>query len=157
MKRDWRRLAPVGVDGQGQWHLLLVGLLLAWLWSLGFFGRYLMAYRKLFYLDAWDNSVLNTGAEMEPFWDLAGGSLLGFRLVFLASGLLAWHYYRYHGTGSKSIYLMKRLSDPWELHRRCWSIPLMGMAAAIGAAAVTVGLYALFYARVTPPECLPGR
>ena len=34
------------------------------------------------------------------------------------------YHYSYHFKGSKSIYLMRRLPDRWELHRRCLTLPI---------------------------------
>ena len=70
---------------------------------------------------------------------------------------LLWHY-AYHYQGSRSVYLMRRLPDRWEYHRRCLAIPAATVAATAvllaGSLALFYGAYMLF----TPAACVvPGQ
>lgn len=98
--------------------------------------------------------VLIEGAMMTDFIDLVEYAFLGFFLAILLALAFGLYHYAYHYQGSKSIYLMRRLPNRFELHRRCWSVPL---AAALIITAVMVlifFLYFAFYFFITPEGCL---
>lgn len=63
-------------------------------------------------------------------------------VYFLAMVGMAIYNYRYHYGEYKSIYLMRRLPNSIELHRRCLAIPILG---CICAGIMMVGLVAGFY------------
>lgn len=65
------------------------------------------------------------------------------------------YYYTYHYQGSKMMYLMKRLPDKWEVHRRCWTLPLAGTALLCVWMLVLRMLYFAIYMVCTPSQCLP--
>ena len=57
-----------------------------------------------------------------------------------------------------SIYLMRRLPDRWELHRRCLVFPFAGLVLCVAAAFLTVVLCYACYMIATPEICLtPGQ
>ena len=60
---------------------------------------------------------------------------------------MAAMHYVYHWKGSRSIYLMRRLPNPWELHRRCLTLPALGIVFFLifGAAEMFImyGIYLL--------------
>lgn len=95
------------------------------------------------------------GAVIQPFSCLIQGSLDFFPLFWL---FMAWEVidaYLYHRRGSMSIYLMRRLPEPMELHRRCWGKPLIYTAGSIGVMGVILLVYFLIYLVFTPAVCLP--
>jgi len=63
-------------------------------------------------------------------------------------------HYQYHHRVSKSIYTMKRLPNRWELHRRCWSLPLCCFAAVLLTGFLLLLVYYAVYLLVTPAENL---
>ena len=64
----------------------------------------------------------------------------------------------YHRQGSMSIYLMRRLPDPREYARRCWTLPLVGVGICLVLTAVTTAVCYLIYMKCTPASCLvPGQ
>ena len=77
-----------------------------------------------------------------------------FGLVLIVTLSFISTHYSYHYRESKSIYLMRRLSDPWELHRRCLTLPVVGVGLALLVAFVLLMLYFAVYMGVTPEECL---
>lgn len=92
---------------------------------------------------------------MPEFGDLVGSA---FRVVWIVLLILvvgiALNYYSFH-QGSKSIYLMKRLSDPMELHRRCVLLPALGMAGCLLLRGILIIVYFAVYMLATPEGCLP--
>ena len=151
-KFDWDRYVPLGVDGRQMRNHLLAWLGIATTWSvLGFWIRYMDAYRDLFhyrngiytkaeaYADLFfsmnGNYVLKEGAVIKPFSEVLGNAFWVFALVAAAMVFVAMQFYGSHFQGSKSIYTMKRLPSPWELRRRCLALPV--------ATAVACGLLTL--------------
>lgn len=60
--------------------------------------------------------------------------------------------------GAKSIYLMGRLPDRWELHRRCLTLPLGWLLSAVLLPVLTLLVYYGIYYLITPAACLrPGQ
>lgn len=86
--------------------------------------------------------------EMMPyFYEVLGNALLVIPLAFAAMFAMAAMHYIYHWQGSRSIYLMRRLPSRWELHRRCLTLPALGIAffLILGAAMMFImyGVYLL--------------
>lgn len=98
---------------------------------------------------------LIAGAKMAPYRSLIGTSLRLFPLFWGAMALEVFSAYRYHKTGSRSIYLMRRLPDKWELHRRCWGRPLIYTAGSLVLMGVILLFWYLMYLLITPAGCLP--
>lgn len=87
-------------------------------------------------------------ADMMPdFYEILGNALLVIPIAFAAMFAMAAMHYVYHWQGSRSIYLMRRLPNPWELHRRCLTLPALGIAffLILGAAEMFImyGIYLL--------------
>lgn len=155
MKRlDLKALTPVG---RGMSQMMLGGcfaLAAAVLGSLEIVGNYLSARDELFQTVN-RHRVLIPGAVIQPFGSLIGTGLRFFPLFWLFLGLEVVSAYRYHKKGSKSIYLMRRLPDRWELHRRCWGLPVVCWAGSAALMGVLLALYFVIYLVFTPAECLP--
>lgn len=99
--------------------------------------------------------VLIPGAVIHPFASLIQGSLNFFPLFWL---FMLWEVidcYLYHRRETMSIYLMRRLPDRWELHRRCWGRPLIYTAGSVALMGVILLFYFVVYLVFTPAECLP--
>lgn len=151
------RCIPVGKD----WPGLRCGLGWGMAWcaatSLSTLTAYFSARQHLFeYVSQTRQWVLVPGRTMAPFHSLIGEIAVGGYAVFLtAMVLLAVNNYLYHRQGSMSIYLMKRLPDRMELHRRCWTVPVLGLIAAAGLEGVLLAVYYIIYLVCTPAQCLP--
>ena len=82
----------------------------------------------------------------------------GFSLLFLGAAILAAYNYSGFRNGSKSYYLMRRLPDKWEYHRRCLALPLAATLAGLVLIPVLMGLFYVLYLHATPEQCLqPGQ
>ena len=136
--------APPGADIQNQVNWYFGGLIFIGVWSLGFLFRFSSAYERLFNRTE-TSRYLRGDAMMPEFTDLLGGSLRAVFVIVLA--LLV--------QGSKSIYLMKRLPDRWELHRRCILLPALGIAGSLLIGFTLLMIYFAIYMLVTPDRCLP--
>lgn len=132
--------------------LLTGGALLRSLFTL---AEYYNAYTNLFRETLSGEQILRDGAMMPAFSAMTHGALTGFTLTAAVMLICFCRNILTFYQGSRSIYLMRRLPDMWELPRRTATLPLCGAAAAIAAGLLTYGLLYAVYRGVTPPACLP--
>lgn len=128
------------------------------LWSMTFFVTYKSHYNRLF--ETWRNGtrVFREGAIMTDFADIVDGKLMLFHLITVVMVLMIGYHYNYHYQGSKSIYLMKRLSRRSELWRRCLVLPVTLALTSEAAAMILRILFFAYYMIRTPEVCLaPGQ
>lgn len=155
MKIDIDRYVPMGIDPEGEWKTLRWCLAAGSIWSaLLFISHYSEAYSNLFYRGN-VRSVIREGAVMPTLFEIMAGSETVFFLVCAAMPVWAAYHYYYHFSGSRSIYLMRRLPDRWDLHRRCLALPAAGIVGALSLQGLLGILYYFVYILVTPRQCLP--
>lgn len=157
MKINLEKYAPAGINLKRERRFFTTGMICSLLFSTAFLLRYSSAYSALY---DWVGvkRVLRPGSIMEDFNVLLDSALIGFFVLALCMLALIIYHYIYHRQGSKSIYLMKRLPNPWELHRRCLTLPLLAALLCLAAAAALLFIYYGVYMAFTPKECLmPGQ
>jgi len=158
MKINMERLVPAGIDYKRELNWFRGGLIAGFVYSLGFFIRFLNEYDSLFRILVGNKRVLNENAVMPDYVEVLGDGLLLFLILALGMIAVMAYHYIYHFQGSKSIYLMRRLPDRWELWRRCLALPVMAALLFLLAAAVSMVVYYGFYMLATPKACLsPGQ
>lgn len=155
MKIDMRNHLPMGICWEEVRNRIGLGLGGSGVWTLGVLIRYVQARNALFSTNLAGERVLIQGAKIAPFAILVQGMpLAAFGCYFAALLVLAGYYYLYHRMGSMSIYLMKRLPNHWELHRRCWTVPVLAALVGIALAGALIGVYYCVYRFCTPAQCL---
>ena len=154
MKIDWKKYDPPGMDTGKEQALYIAGIIASLTYSLGYFGLYWDAYRRLFQ-KVGDTRVLRPERPMEPFGELVGSHLMGYLIVGICLFGTVWMRYSYYRQGSRSDYLMRRLPDGGLYHRTCWVRPVVRMGLCALAALVTLLVYVLVYVGMTPAACLP--
>lgn len=150
-----KRLSPPGLDLTPEWRTFLIGNIGSVLISLfAFCDRYLDARRRLYtYVN--EERVLIDGATMAPFFSLLSEHFLLFLLVaLLLLGYVIYHY-AYYRQGSMSLYLMRRLPNRWERHKRALTLPCLAALATLVIAAAAIQLDFIIYIIATPKACLP--
>ncbi len=160
MKRlELERFAPVGYDWRGELRYFAGGLIAAFLYSLRFLIRLKDAQNLLYRTSSLTGQrVLREGMLMPDFAELIDRCLLAFPLVALMMVFFGVLHYAYHRRGCRCDYTMRRLPDPWELHRRCLTIPVCTVLICLIAGFVMLLIYYEIYMLTTPPECLtPGQ
>ena len=100
--------------------------------------------------------ILRPGAVMPTFASIMHGTMIGFTFTAAVMLILAIRYYLTFYHGGRSIYLMRRLPDRWELFRRTLTLPLLGIVTAGAASLLLCRLFYAVYMAVTPAECLPA-
>ena len=153
MKRpDFSALVPPGVNGtkEVRWTLIGVGLsaaagLLGFLFQLG--GQCTSARLRL---EAGEPSV-----EIDAFREILGGNLFCFALMNLVMVGMLFYHIDLHYRPSRSIYLMRRLPQRWELLRRCAALPLLGLLCSVLVWGLLQLLLFWMYLTIPPQDFLP--
>lgn len=157
MRIDLTRYAPPGVDIYREKKWFVAGMLTGVFCSMDFFIRYFNRRANL-YIRAGTKMVLDTNAVMPDFAEVLGGSLLFFLIPAVFMAATALYHYAYHYQGSRSIYLMRRLPDRLELHRRCLTLPLLAILLCLLTCFSLLLVYFWIYMTFTPKDCLtPGQ
>ena len=155
MKRFLERSFPPGYWYKAELKITLITLVDMALISLfGFLNAYSSARQSLF-MQMGTDLILDESRTMPDFTALLGNKLnlvlIPAALIFVIAIVL---HYAYHQSGSRSIYLMRRLPDRFELHRRCLLIPLITVLTFILVAALLFFIYYAIYMNFTPSVCL---
>lgn len=157
---NFSKYAPYGFELKHEIRLFTAGMILSVLYGSLFFVRLHNAWERLFELVWKDGEMVKSGvmegAVMRDFVDLLYNALFGFLIVAFCMAAFVVIHYVYHYQGSKSIYVMKRLPDKWELHRRCVTLPVIGIVICLVTAFLFLLLCYGVYMKVTPPECIVG-
>lgn len=137
------KLAPVGADVQRQLRWTGIALAASALWSLRALFRIVGKMKIL-------KAIIDQGVFdfVEPYPQYLGSAFYGFALVSLVlAGLAVWNYASFR-RGARTDYLMRRLPDRWEYHRRCLTVPLLGIVASALAALALWAVYRAVYWRL---------
>lgn len=158
-KIDLSRHMPPGLEETEERNFFRFSLSAATVYSMLFFIRFFSALSELYAVDRMTRErVLLEDAVMTDFAELYSGLWRGYAILAAAMIFFILRHYLYHRRGTKSIYLMRRLPNRWELHRRCLTLPAAGMGICLLAAVLTLVLYFGFYMLVTPDVCIaPGQ
>lgn len=154
-KLKWlEKYAPLGINVATEVGVYIAGVVIATLQSTMFFVNYGNATADL-YTYRLNKQVLIEGAIIKEFQYLLENVFLFSTLVCIATLLVTIFHYMYHYEGSKMMYLMKRLPDKWEVHRRCWTLPVAGAVLMVVWMQVLKMFYYAVYILCTPSQCLP--
>ena len=104
--------------------------------------------------DGW-SKVPVPGRTVPPFLPLYLRGLVCFSTVWLVMLGAAVQNYFGHFQGSRSIYLLRRLPQRWELARRCLGEPALCLAGSFIIYLLTGVTCFIYYWFRTPAGCLP--
>ena len=157
---DPKRHLPLGWDWETTRAKLIVWHGLSTMTLFGFLNGYVDARALLYNHVPGPNGTyvpeLNPTRTILPFRDLMGGTpMLGLWIFLAAMPLLVWRYYRFYTQDAMSIYTMRRLPDPMERHRRCWTQPILSALAELALYGVLMLLCWLLWYFATPAPCRP--
>lgn len=149
------RLVPPGSKA-GEWKgFVLVTLIGALLYTLVFYTQNLTgAIVGLYEYTNPPHQKLRSGAVMPAFWTLMDGPLDPYPIFAVSMLGFVIANYSYFYQESKSIYTMRRVKSPWELHRRCWTLPVIGAAIFIAAQWIVTLICYIVYIRSVPEGVL---
>lgn len=152
-KPDLARHAPPGIDLKYLKNALAWGLIVASLYSLLFPGWLNRVHHNFF----GDDAYIEPGMLFPDFLLLikAGDGkdyMMIFRILIPCMLAFTIYHYAYHRAGSRSDYLMRRLPDRWEYHRRCWTLPLVCAGLVLLTEVVLLLSYFGIYVLRVPAE-----
>jgi len=155
---DIRRYHPPGMEIKGFVQFFVTGFLLAGLYADLFFIGFGNALDNLYHYPKGEKTLI-PDAVMKDFYELLDGAYMGYILLAVFSVMMIFfNYIYYFQNGSKSIYLMKRLPNASELHKRSLVLPIsMAVISILGAFLCIVILFVI-YMIFTPSQCItPGQ
>ena len=147
------RFLPPGYSARRMWIACALHLMVFAIFNSIFLVRYRSA---LFNLNTWVY-MMNRSAEkgrMPDLDSLAAGCLYWYPILAAIMITVTGTFYRSFYKESRSICLMRRLPNRWELHIRCLTVPLTILFAGAVLCAVQLAVYRYVYVTFTPPECL---
>ena len=148
------RHCPPGSNGKGHFHgFLSISCFFTLLITFHFIHAYYDSYRDLF-TKVMGQKVLRPETIMPDFVSLHDPILPYIVLYALFALILVGTYYSTYRLGSKSIYLMKRLPDPWERWRLCLTLPTLALLFFMLILGVILLLTFAFYLLLTPEGAL---
>lgn len=154
-KTKWlEKYAPPGIEVSTEVAWFYFGMIVTTFRSMMFLIQYMFARNEL-YIRTSRGLELIEGAIIQDFATLTEGLFLTAELVCIVSLLVVAYHYFYHYQGSKMMYLMKRLPDKWEVHKRCWALPIAGFCITVAWMTIVKAIYYAIYIFCTPSQCLP--
>ena len=161
-KRDfWNmldQLMPPGVTYTRIWSAFLTILLIG-------IGIWFAACISL--VGEVENYKINLAQGLYQVWDApplitsADEMLHIFRTFSLYAMALLLCYtipnYQYFRKDSKSVYLMKRVSDPIEIHKLCWTVPVMAAGTVLTLTVLLYAVFVMIYLVYVPEACLTAQ
>lgn len=154
-QRAWlQERTPPGLDLSLYCMKLKVLLVISFLFAQAYWSSFVYFRSNLF-----QNGHLVPGKMMIDFVDVLTVQssfvpFFGFVSVILAMIYWMFAFYRSFYNDSMSIYTMKRLPDRWELHRRCLTLPLLGIGCVLILMVLTVALFYQLYFLLIPKEAI---
>lgn len=147
MKRKLVDYFPPGINIMQQCAWVVFG----WIGSTIFSG---MRFSIRFWsrrnsLTQWSGSEMSL-QMMPDFSEVLLGTMAGFWIVICCMAALTVYNYYYHYNESKSIYLMRRLPNGGELHKRCLAFPVVVTLISLGLAFLLLCVYYKIYMISTP-------
>lgn len=142
LKTKWERYFPPGFDIETELGLFIAALVWSSAWSIiGYFNRLLSALHHDF---------SGSAKTMPYFYEVLGNAFFWFPIAIAFMLLSIIMNYSYHHSGSKSIYLMRRIPSKWELHRRCMTAPMTAAAITVVIGIILFFVYYAFYELLVP-------
>lgn len=142
---------PPGCGVRGMW-IICVTHLAATVWTnMVFFSRWRSQLSKI---ELWAHRI-DVSAERAGMPDLErliSGCLYPYLTLVITMLAAAGVFYLSFYMESRSIWLMRRLPDRWELHFRCLAFPLAALLAGAVLCAVLLAVDRYVYVTYTPPE-----
>lgn len=148
---------PPGMNLAEERNFVKIGLVLSGLISFLDVIVYFTELSNLYQYRA-GRRILDVTRKMSDFAEIFQRFPIGFAILAVCMLGFAVYHYVYYYRGSKSIYLMRRLPNRWEIHRRAWSYPLRVILLCVLCVVVLFWLYFGLYLWITPNECIvPGQ
>ncbi len=154
MTRKLSKLAPPGINPVTVLLLSGAGLILCGFTAFGiFWDRFIYFADKISYYDDAGNRKFYESAKMEPLTNF-NSEFEVFEIFFACMAVLVVYFWLSHFIGSKSIYTMRRLRNPFELYLRCLAVPVTSVILGIALIYLLNYIYIKIYLATIPEHCL---
>ncbi len=124
-------------------------------WCLCFFVSYYMNLRTVME-EVKKRPGKNLYFTMRPLSAFLNHRLFCISSLFIVCVCMVILHFRYFYAESKSIYLMKRLSDGRELYRRCLTLPVLVFIISFVLGLLYIAICMGFYHLFTPDALTPS-
>ena len=153
MREYLDRHLPPGMNPDDERRFVKIGLVLSALLGGLDLIRYFTELSNLYrYREG--KRWLDESMTMPDFAEIFVRFPIGFAILAVCMlGFVIYHYVYYY-RGSKSIYLMRRLPNRFEIHRRAWTYPLCVILLCGVCVTVLFWLFFGLYLWITPDACL---
>lgn len=153
--RRIEKLIPPGGRTSELTGFTVLAILLAVIVSGLLFANELELAVDALYKDTYPAHIeLRPGAVMPPFWEIMGDKCVIFHICALCMLGFVIANYSYFYSESKSIYTMRRIPNRWELHYRCWAMPMLGALCILVVQWLFTLLCYIIYIRSIPEGVL---
>ena len=153
MSEKLKKLLPPGSNVKTAKTVGILTLTLFILSSFVYLYNFLDAYEHLFYY-AGESKFVHQGAKMPLFGELFRGRFFIIYLALCFAIAMSIANFKSFTVFSKSIYVMKRVPDKYELLRRCIGGPLLFLVCVLLIFLLFTVFYYLLYMHVPPRECI---
>lgn len=153
MKFKMDRYFPAGYDPSTEWKWALAGWILSIFWSMRFLINYADTIRTMHLAE---EQGKRTSFVLMTFPRCIENCFIGFTIVIAFLLLVIVFHYRWHYNGSRSIYLMRRLPDRFELARRCLAFPVAAIIICLLTMVLLYFIYRTIYIYCTPERFFAG-
>ena len=150
-----KRNSPPGIELKQEYTVFIIGNICSAIINIFAFLITYSRQRNELFAYVGDKRMLIDGAVMTPFNNIINFNYALFVFVALFMIVYAFYHYAYFRQGSMSIYLMKRLPDKTEIHKRAWTVPLLLVFGTVAIAIATIIVCYIIYFLATPKACLP--
>lgn len=154
MKERLKKYYPPGYDYIKEWISVISWFVVGLIFSMILFFTELVATNRKLFITS-DGLKLIEGAIVRPFMKLMEGQLTCFIPMFIFLLVMMVYHYIYYYQGTKSIYVMRRLSSKKYIFKSCIEGTIVGAVTGLAAMCVLFALYYLIYYLAIPSECMP--
>lgn len=143
------KFAPPGADVKPmKYYMIFVGVIWFFMDMIVFFVFLAESTQQLY--EPFTRELMENAQMIEygAAWDQQS-MRLSWIYALSVFGFLIGHYQYFHWT-SQSIYTMARVRSPWELHIRCWTLPLLWTVALVAGRMILRVILFGIYVLATP-------
>ena len=157
MRKFIESIIPPGWDlKQELYSALQLGLVIISSWI--FFGvRLDNSLDHIYRYKSGGVRLLVEGVVVSPFGRLTASCFALFIFYVLIQLISIRSMYKFFTEDSKSIYLMRRLPQRYELAKRCISLPLINIAAGFAFCMLQLLLFWAVYKFAVPAQAMPAQ
>lgn len=155
MSERLKKYYPPGYDYAKEWGSIILCFVIGTIFSMALFFIELTNVMNWLYDTVLGERTLMEGAIAQPFMELMEGQPVCFAPMFIFILIMMFYHYAYYYQGTKSIYVMRRLSSKKYIIKSCVMGTGVGMGIGLAAILVLWILYYLIYRLAIPSECMP--